>query len=59
MDPTLLHPAEQLQWNISSESAKDIDIAKENLDKCVRVLALFLDSHHQESLGIRLCVCIV
>ena len=59
VDPTLLRPAEQLQWSISSESARDIDIAKKNLDRCVHILALFLDSHHQESLGIRLCVCIV
>ena len=56
MDPTVLHPAEQLQWSISSESAKDIDIAKKNLDRCVHVLALFQDSQHQESLGMRLCV---
>ena len=59
VDPTLLHPAEQLQWSISSESAKDIDIAKKNLDRCVHVLALFQDSQHQESLGMRLCVCTV
>ena len=59
VDPTLLHPAERLHWSISSETAKDIDIAKKNLDKCVRVLASFQDSHHQESLGKRLYVCIV
>ena len=37
MDPSLLRPAELLHWSISSESAKDIDIAKKNLDKCVCV----------------------
>ena len=57
VDPTRLRPAEQLQWSISSETAKDIDIAKKNLDKCVRVLASFQDSHHQESLERRLYVC--
>ena len=57
MDPTRLRPAERLQWSISSETAKDIDIAKKNLDKCVRVLASFQDSHHQESLERRLYVC--
>ena len=55
VDPSLLCPAERLQWNISSETAKDIDIAKKNLDKCVCALASFQDSHHQESLGRRLC----
>ena len=59
VDPTRLRPAEQLHWSISSETAKDIDIAKKNLDKCVHVLASFQDSHHQESLGKRLYVCIV
>ena len=58
MDPTLLHPAEQLQWSISSESVRDIDIAKKNLDKYVYVVALFQDSP-LESLGMKLCVCIV
>ena len=41
VDPTVLHPAEQLQWSISSESARDIDIAKKNLDKYVHVLCSF------------------
>ena len=53
VDPSLLRPAEQLQWSISSETAKDIDIAKKNLDKCVCALASFQDSH----LGRRLYVC--
>ena len=44
MDPSLLRPAEQLQWRISSETAKDIDTAKKNLDKCVHILASFQDS---------------
>ena len=28
-----LCPAEKLQWNISPETAKDIQIAKNNLDR--------------------------
>ena len=40
MDPSILCPAEQLQWNISSESARDIDIAKKNIDRYIGVLCV-------------------
>ena len=35
VDGSILSPAEQLEWNISSESASDIEAAKQNVDRCV------------------------
>ena len=35
VDPASLHPAEKLQWNISSETAQDIETAKRNIDRYI------------------------
>ena len=33
VEPSILQPAEKLEWNISPESARDIDTAKRNFDR--------------------------
>ena len=33
MNPSILQPAKKLEWNISPESARDIETAKKNLDR--------------------------
>ena len=55
VDPSILCPAEQLQWNISSESARDIDIAKKNIDRYIGVLCVCVVC----VLWCGMCVCLV
>ena len=35
-----LHPAEKLQWKISTETAEDIQASKKNIDRCVEWINL-------------------
>ena len=37
MPAHVLKPVQQLEWNISSDTARDIESAKQNLDKLVRM----------------------
>ena len=45
VDLSILRPAQRLQWNISSETARDIDTAKRNFDRFGKSILKFIHRH--------------